>query len=70
MKLELVNAGGSEVAYHIAVKINDKEVGILYLKDEELDQLVKTIKFGSVGNEAVEFINSAYVDEEDIEDVD
>lgn len=70
MKLELVNAGGSEIAYHIAVKIDDKEVGILYLKSEELDTLIKAVKFGAVGSDEIEFVNSAYVDEEDVEDLD
>ena len=70
MKFELKNAGGSDTASHISVLIDNKEVGILYLNEIELENLISIFKFGARENENAEFVNSAYVDTDSYEDLD
>lgn len=70
MKFELKNSGGSDTAFHISVLVDDKEVGILYLNEIELEYLIKIMKFGSRDMENISFINSAYTDSDTYEDLD
>jgi len=70
MKFELKNSGGSDTAFHISVLVDEKEVGILYLNEIELDYLIKIMKYGSRDMENISFINSAYTDTDSYEDLD
>lgn len=68
MKFEFVNLNSSQTGAHVKVLANDKEVGILYLNDEELDALLDLIHKGSV-NSDTDFINSLSSDS-DFDDLD
>lgn len=65
MKIELTNNNISKSALHISVKINDKDVGILYLTDDELNDFIRALKFGTINTEGVEFENNCFTDDED-----
>ena len=65
MKIELTNSSNSNTALHISVKINDKDVGILYLNEKELNEFIKVLKFGVLNSDNVEFENNCYIDKED-----
>jgi len=45
LRLEKIYSSGDSV--HVKVLINDKDVGVLYLKDEEIDLLLKSLKHGA-----------------------
>ena len=45
ISLERLSSSSRDVT-HIKLLINDKEVGVLYLKDEEVDLLLSTLKKG------------------------
>jgi len=68
MKIELNNTSNSSSAFHISISIDDKEVGILYLTEKELDLFLKTLKFGYLNMEGVEVENNCYIDNNDEED--
>jgi len=45
ISLQKLHSSGP-VSVHVKLLINDKDVGILYLKEEELDALVNCLKKG------------------------
>ncbi|NBP02653.1 MAG: hypothetical protein EBU90_21550 [Proteobacteria bacterium] len=69
MKFEFVNLNSSQTGAHVKVLANNKEVGILYLNDEELEALLDLIHKGSVHSDA-HFVNSLSEDSDfdDLED--
>lgn len=67
MKIELNNTSNSNSAFHISISIDNKEVGILYLTENELDKFLKTLKFGHLNMEDVEVENNCYIDNDDEE---
>ena len=69
MKFEFVNNNATESGAHVKVLANDKEVGILYLNDEEIEALLDLIRRGTYDS-THEFVNSLYVDEEDYDEED
>ena len=62
--LEKVNSSGNSV--HVKLLINDKDVGILYLKEEEVDILLKCLKHGSLSTD-VNLESKIYTEEEDFD---
>lgn len=73
MKFELKLTDSTNSAVNLRVLVDGKESGVLYFKQEELDNFLKLIKHGIVNAPAdVEFINSTFVDDglEDFEDLD
>ena len=71
MKIELVNIQSMQTGMHVKVLADNKEVGILYLSNEELDAFLDLIRKG-VTNSSTEFVNSLHTDDglEDFEDQD
>lgn len=65
MKIELTNSSNSNTALHISVKIDDKDVGILYLNENELNEFIKVLKFGTLNSEGVELENNCYINDDD-----
>jgi hypothetical protein len=68
-KLELrkVEATGTGTL-HIKIFLDDKDVGFIYLNNDEIDTVVKCLKRGALASE-VELITDVYNDDdEDIED--
>lgn len=65
MKIELTNSSNSNSALHISIKIDDKDVGILYLNEDELNKFIKVLKFGALNSDDVELENNCYIDEDD-----
>lgn len=68
MKIELNNTSNSNSAYHIAVSLDDKEIGILYLTEDELETFLKVLKFGHLNMDNVEVENNCYNDDDYNED--
>lgn len=62
--LEKVNSSGSNV--HVKLLINNKDVGILYLKEEEADILIKCLKHGSIHSD-ISLESKIYSDDEDLD---
>ena len=58
----------SKDCVHVKVSINDKEVGALYLKSEEVDILLTTLKKGIYSSETK--LESNLFDDDDDFDVD
>lgn len=71
MKIELVNVQNMQTGMHVKVLADSKEVGVLYLSNEELDALLDLIRKG-VTKSDTEFVNSLHTDDglEDFEDQD
>ena len=47
-KITLEKIHSTESCYHIKLLINDKDVGILYLKESEMDMLYDSLKKGAI----------------------
>jgi hypothetical protein len=62
--LEKVNSSGSSV--HVKLLIDNKDVGILYLKEEEADILLKCLKHGSIHSD-ITLECKIYSDDEDLD---
>lgn len=71
MKIELVNVQNMQTGMHVKVLADSKEVGVLYLSNEELDAFLDLIRKG-VAKSSTEFVNSLHTDDglEDFEDQD
>jgi hypothetical protein len=71
MKIELVNVQNMQTGMHVKVLADSKEVGVLYLSNEELDAFLDLIRKG-VTKSDTEFVNSLHTDDglEDFEDQD
>jgi len=71
MKIELVNVQNMQTGMHVKVLADSKEVGVLYLSNEELDAFLDLIRKG-VAKSDTEFVNSLHTDDglEDFEDQD
>jgi len=71
MKIELVNVQNMHTGMHVKVLADSKEVGVLYLSNEELDAFLDLIRKG-VTKSDTEFVNSLHTDDglEDYEDQD
>jgi hypothetical protein len=71
MKIELVNVQNMQTGMHVKVLADSKEVGVLYLSNEELDAFLDLIRKG-VTKSDTEFVNSLHTDDglEDYEDQD
>lgn len=71
MKIELVNVQNMQTGMHVKVLADNKEVGVLYLSNEELDAFLDLIRKG-VTKSSTEFVNSLHIDDglEDYEDQD
>jgi hypothetical protein len=69
MKFEFSHLASTASCVHVKVMANNKEVGILYLNNEELDALLDLIRKG-ISSSSVEFINNISVDDgaDDLED--
>jgi len=52
---------------HVRLLINDKDVGVLYLKEEEADVLIAAIKKGIYSSDTT-FSSNLYDDENDFDD--
>lgn len=70
ISLQKIHSSGPDSA-HVKLLINDKDVGILYLKEEELDTLVKCLKKGIYDSdtnfETDIYDDNNYEDEDDFE---
>lgn len=62
-KIRLERIYSSSDSVHVKLLINNKDVGVLYLKEEEADLLLKSLKNGCYINEVE--IESNIFDEED-----
>lgn len=71
MKVEFSLIQKTHTGSHVKVFIDEKEAGILYLSDEEVDGFLDLIRKGITGSKT-EFINSLNLDdgEDDLEDID
>lgn len=71
MKIELVNLQETGTAVHVKVLADSKEVGVLYLSNEELDGFLDLIRKG-ITKSSTEFVNSLNIDDcqDDLEDLD
>jgi hypothetical protein len=71
MKIELVNVQNMQTGMHVKVLADSKEVGVLYLSNEELDAFLDLLRKG-VTKSSTEFVNSLHIDDglEDYEDQD
>jgi len=65
ISLERVNSSSGDVT-HVKFSINDKEVGIFYLKGEEVDLLLSTLKNG-IYSSGVKLESNLFDDEEDFD---
>ena len=65
--LEKINSSGSIV--HVRLLINNKDIGVLYLKEEEADILIKCLKHGSL-NSDINLESKIYTDDNEDEDLD
>jgi len=65
ISLERVDSSSRDIT-HVKFLINDKEVGILYLKDEEVDLLLSTLKKG-IYSSGVKLESNLFADEEDFD---
>jgi len=68
IELRKVEATGTGTL-HIKIFFNDKDVGFIYLNDNEVDAFIKCLKRGAA-NADVDLITSIYDDIYDDEDVD
>lgn len=59
------SSSGSSV--HVKLLINDKEVGVLYLKEDEVDILTTALKKGIYSSD-IKFETNLYDDSEDFDD--
>jgi hypothetical protein len=66
ISLQKVHSSGPGSA-HVKLLINDKDVGILYLKEEELDVLLKCLKNGVYHNDT-NLETDIFDDENDIDE--
>lgn len=64
IKLEKVHASGSCV--HVKLFFNNNDVGILYLKEDEVETLIECLKKGIYSSE-VELETNIFDDENDFE---
>lgn len=64
IKLEKIESLGS--CTHIKFIINDKDVGALYLKEEELQTLIKCLKNGIYSSD-VEFTTNIFDEDDDFD---
>lgn len=64
IRLEKVHSGGGCV--HVKLFINNGDVGILYLKEEEVEVLINCLKKGIYSSE-VELETNIFDDEEDLD---
>jgi len=71
MKIELVNLQETGTAVDVKVLADSKEVGVLYLSNEELDSFLDLIRKG-ITKSSTEFVNSLNIDDcqDDLEDLD
>lgn len=67
ISLEKIDSSSRDCT-HVKVSINDKEVGVLYLKNEEVDILLSTLKKGIYSSETK--LESNLFDDDDDFDVD
>lgn len=53
-------------SFHVKMLVNEKDVGILYLKEEELEVLIDCIKKGIYDSDT-EFETDIFDDEDDVD---
>jgi hypothetical protein len=66
ISLEKIDSSSSN-CLHVKMLINDNDVGVLYLKEEEVDILIKTLKRGIYSSE-VKLESNIFDDEDDFDD--
>jgi hypothetical protein len=66
ISLEKIDSS-SRNCLHVKMLINDNDVGVLYLKGEEVDILIKTLKRGIYSSE-VKLESNIFDDEDDFDD--
>jgi hypothetical protein len=67
-KITLEKIHSTESCYHIKLLINDKDVGILYLKESEMDMLYDSLKKGAINADVTLESNIYDCDEDEFED--
>jgi hypothetical protein len=69
MKIELVTIQKTPTSTHVKVLADNKDVGVLYLANDELDALLDLIRNG-ISRSDTEFVNGLNIDdgEEDLDD--
>lgn len=70
MKIEFTHLANTDTSTHVKVLADGKDVGVLYLSNEELDAILDLIRKG-VRDSDTDFINNINVDdlEDDLEDL-
>ena len=66
-KISLEKIHSSNGVYHVKLLINDKDVGALYLKEEEAEALLSCLKFGRSESETSLNVN-IFDEDDDFED--
>lgn len=66
-KITLEKINSSNGVYHVKLLIDGKDVGVLYLKEEEAQVLLNCLKFGRSESEVALDIN-IFDDEDEFED--
>jgi len=66
IELQLVDTHGEDT-YHVKVLVNGKDVGILYLNEEEGEIITKLLQRGATASDA-QFSSDLFDQEEDYED--
>jgi hypothetical protein len=61
-KISLEKVNSSNSITHVKFSIDDKDVGMLYLKDDELDVVLACLRKGSFNSET-EVISDVYADD-------
>jgi hypothetical protein len=67
-KITLEKIHSTESCYHIKLLINDKDAGILYLKESEMDMLYDSLKKGAINADVTLESNIYDSDEDEFED--
>lgn len=70
MKIEFAHLTSTQTSTHVKVLADSKDVGVLYLSNEELDALLDLIRKG-VRSSDTEFVNNLNIDDgdDDLEDL-
>lgn len=70
MKIEFAHLASTDSSIHVKVLADGKDVGVLYLSNEELEALLDLIRKG-VRNSDTEFTNNLNIDDgdDDLEDL-
>jgi len=66
ISLQKIHSSGPD-SVHVKLFINDKDVGILYLKEEELDVLLKCLKKGIYDSDT-NFETDIFDDDSDVDE--